>query len=88
MVSDKQNSDQLNRLTGYEKDKRRRSYQPPMSRRSPHLEAILPETAERSSMRRRTLNNSENKRNTDKETSGMMQVFGFSDNQDILAGTY
>lgn len=50
----------------------RRSYQPQRSRRSPHLEAIWPETAERSSMRRRTLHNSENNRSTDKETSGMM----------------
>lgn len=91
MYSDKQNRNQLNRLTRYGHHMgivRRRSYQPQMSRRSPHLEAIWPETAECSSMRRQTLHNSENKRNIDKETSGMMQVFRFSDNRDMLAGTY
>lgn len=56
-----------------EKD-RRMSYQPQMSRRSPHLEAIWPEIAECSSMRRQTLH-SEDKRNIDKEKSGVMQAF-------------
>lgn len=57
------------------------SYQPLMSRRSPHLEEIWPQTAECSSMTRQTLHS----RYINRETSGVMQAFQLSDSEDMLA---
>lgn len=53
------------------------SYLRQMSRRSPHLEVIWPETAKRSSMRRRTLHDNKNKINMGKDMSGMKQALYF-----------
>lgn len=59
-----------------------------MSRRTPHLEAIWPETAECSSMRRRTLHNSKNSKIINQETLGIVYVFSGFENKGMVAGTY